>query len=239
MLVLNPLDLHSCVFDCIINRTCSVWAVFWALTTACFSVHPPNVWITCVHKLSWHPWWSDGLLGHWCNKCTRFLKGFDSLIVRYGVFCDSIDSHYKPTLNQGKLRNVGPLYPFVIVTLCSRLVLQVTCEKTTLLRKLNWSWTLHSCPSNVCLPSFSTGRLFPSCSFHCPSPPPFYPSLHLSTDPGLLPWLLCNNYYVNKYACCNHIRATDPIRELIAGGWLCGLAADGQGLCACLTGQSR
>jgi len=31
-----------------------------------------------------------------------------------------------------------------------------------------------------------------------------------------------NNYYVNKYACCNHIRATDPIRALIAGGWLWG-----------------
>lgn len=146
---------------------------------------------------------------------------------------------YMSVPTQEELRNVGSLYSFVMVTVCSRLVLQVTCDRTTLLRKLNWSWTLHLCPSNVCLSSFSTGRLFPSCSFHCPSPPPFYPSLHLSTDPGLLPWLLCNNYYVNKYACCNHIRATDPIRELIAGGWLCGLAADGQGLCACLTGQSR
>lgn len=32
MLVLNPLDLHSCVFDCIINGTCSVRALFWAQT---------------------------------------------------------------------------------------------------------------------------------------------------------------------------------------------------------------
>lgn len=65
-------------------------------------------------------------------------------------------------------------------------------------------------------------------------PPPFISPQTLAFSPGSS-GEGGNNYYVNKYACCNHIRATDPIRELIAGGWLRGLAADGQGLCVCLT----
>lgn len=108
----------------------------------------------------------------------------------------------------------------------------------------------HFHSSTVCLLvhlSFSTGRLFTLPAAF--TAPPHHPPTHSSIPTFISPQTLAfspgssgeggNNYYVNKYACCNHIRATDPIRELIAGGWLCGLAADGQGLCACLTGRPR
>lgn len=86
------------------------------------------------------------------------------------------------------------------------------------------------------LPAVFTVHLLPH--FLPPSIPAFISPQTLAFSPGSS-GEGSNNYYVNKYACCNHIRATDPIRELIVGGWLRGLAADGQGLCACLTGRPR
>lgn len=71
--------------------------------------------------------------------------------------------------------------------------------------------------------SFSTGRLFtlPAVFTVYLLPPPPIPSFispqTLAFSPGSS-GEGGNNYYVNKYACCNHIRATDPLRELIAGG---------------------
>lgn len=86
---------------------------------------------------------------------------------------------------------------------------------------------LHFHSSTVCLLlSFSTGRLFTLPAvftvhllppFLPPSIPPFISPQTLAFSPGSS-GEGGNNYYVNKYACCNHIRATDPIRELIAGG---------------------
>lgn len=87
--------------------------------------------------------------------------------------------------------------------------------------------------STVCLLvhlSFSTGRLFtlPAAftvhllhPFLLPTIPLFISPQTLAFSPGSS-GEGGNNYYVNKYACCNHIRATDPIRELIAGGWWSG-----------------
>lgn len=47
MLVLNPLDLHSCVFDCIINRTCSVWAFILGPDNCMFLCSPSQ----CVYHM--------------------------------------------------------------------------------------------------------------------------------------------------------------------------------------------
>lgn len=118
--------------------------------------------------------------------------------------------------------------------------------------RVSYESDLHFHSSTVCLLvhlSFSTGRLFILPAVFTvrtphPNPPPAL-SILLFISPQTLTFSpgssgeASNNYYVNKYACCNHIRATDPIRELIAGGWLRGLAADGQGLCVCLTGRPR
>lgn len=132
-----------------------------------------------MHQIPRSVWFFDRALRHilwfhWFSLQPGLSPDGEALLSR-STFSSPIRCVHV-SQNQGELRNVGSLYSFVMLTVCSRLVLQV--------RKLNWSWTLHLCPSsNVCLPSFSTGRLFPSCSFHRPSPPP---SIHPFISPQIL-----------------------------------------------------